>query len=1011
MALKIDPSDLSPSAWWKADSITVVDGAAVSPWLDSSGNGRSLSQATPGYTPRLIRRQLNGLPAVRFDGSDDLLTTAVNLSVLLGTDGVGTILAVVRYQKAVVGDGAGHGVLGIDTGVGSTGGTKLSLRLDNTPEEFEAGNYDGAADYATLPAPANTADEAAGLIASDYTNLSPFPRVVMWRHDTTAGEIQVGVDNLDDAAVAGVTSGASTGLAAALLVGASAEDYWKGDIFEVIVFPTALSEAERRGVGLYLTEKYGLPYESGIAEDAGETSATMLVEMELPSTELQLEPVLWLKADAITGLSDSDPVVTWEDSSGNGHDPTQGTAGFRPLFKANVINGLPAVLFDGSDDILATTSKLNAIMGFDGRGTVYAVMRADTTSPEQTHTLFANASGDVHLAVVDTAGSDTVQAANYDGTQDTATRPYTMGQWGIPWWMLASLAGSGEGVIDGILGGLDTSTNAAETATGATTASKLAEVFQIGGNATVGYLNGYIAELIVFPRGHTGAERRHVLSYLAAKYALTYEDTTYEPVWVNVTPDVRSSQGLHLRYGMEGAEVNDRVASAGELSFVLENAATENSAGLEGYYSPEHANVRSGFQVGTPVRLCFEFYGTRYFKWQGWIENIRVATGKNLARAVEVRARDWLDYAARMTLSGLAIQTDKDAGTLFFSLYVNSPRAPVSAWLDVGSDTYPYAFDNTTDEGVLILSEIFRLTISELGYAYIRGDTVGGGQLRFEARGARDGSVVRWAMTDPKIQAMNLSEHGLEGIINRVLVELHPRRVDAAATTVLFSLWNTPLVASGESITFVAPYRDPASGRFARVGGTSMVTPVATTDYTGNSQADGGGTDRTANFTVTPTFGGNSALMVVSNSGPDAYLTKCQLRGKGVYAFETVLADLQDAASIAAYGQMSRRIDMPYQDDVNLASSLAALILANNSQPRTKVRAVSFVANWNAAAMMHTLAREIGDRVTVTEQVSGLAAAEYFIQGIQIAVVSDSKIAARWLLVPADQEDYSAEGS
>ena len=63
---------------------------------------------------------------------------------------------------------------------------------------------------------------------------------------------------------------------------------------------------------------------------------------------------LWLKADAITGLSDGDPVTTWSDSSGQGNDATQSTAGQKPLYKTAIQNSLPAVRFDATDDVLKT---------------------------------------------------------------------------------------------------------------------------------------------------------------------------------------------------------------------------------------------------------------------------------------------------------------------------------------------------------------------------------------------------------------------------------------------------------------------------------------------------------------------------------------------------------------------------------------------------------------------------------------------------------------------------------
>lgn len=65
--------------------------------------------------------------------------------------------------------------------------------------------------------------------------------------------------------------------------------------------------------------------------------------------------MLWLEADTLA-LSDTDPVTTWADSSGLGNDATQAVAGAKPTFRTSVINGLPVVRFDQTDDLLATAS-------------------------------------------------------------------------------------------------------------------------------------------------------------------------------------------------------------------------------------------------------------------------------------------------------------------------------------------------------------------------------------------------------------------------------------------------------------------------------------------------------------------------------------------------------------------------------------------------------------------------------------------------------------------------------
>jgi hypothetical protein len=65
---------------------------------------------------------------------------------------------------------------------------------------------------------------------------------------------------------------------------------------------------------------------------------------------------IWLKADSLS-LSDGDPVGTWADQSGLGNSPTSSGSN-RPTYHTAVINGLPAVQFDGVDDYLTKSFTL-----------------------------------------------------------------------------------------------------------------------------------------------------------------------------------------------------------------------------------------------------------------------------------------------------------------------------------------------------------------------------------------------------------------------------------------------------------------------------------------------------------------------------------------------------------------------------------------------------------------------------------------------------------------------------
>lgn len=68
---------------------------------------------------------------------------------------------------------------------------------------------------------------------------------------------------------------------------------------------------------------------------------------------------LWLSINSLSALANNDPVSTWPDSSGNSRDAT-GVLTTRPLYKTNILNGYPGVLFDGSDDKMITVAFTQA---------------------------------------------------------------------------------------------------------------------------------------------------------------------------------------------------------------------------------------------------------------------------------------------------------------------------------------------------------------------------------------------------------------------------------------------------------------------------------------------------------------------------------------------------------------------------------------------------------------------------------------------------------------------------
>ena len=79
---------------------------------------------------------------------------------------------------------------------------------------------------------------------------------------------------------------------------------------------------------------------------------------------------VWLKADVGAGSSNNDPVGTWSDQSGGGHDFTQSNGSNKPTFKTNIRNGLPVVRFADSTAQSLDGGDLSAL--FSSGASVFA---------------------------------------------------------------------------------------------------------------------------------------------------------------------------------------------------------------------------------------------------------------------------------------------------------------------------------------------------------------------------------------------------------------------------------------------------------------------------------------------------------------------------------------------------------------------------------------------------------------------------------------------------------------
>jgi len=217
---------------------------------------------------------------------------------------------------------------------------------------------------------------------------------------------------------------------------------------------------------------------------------------------------LWLKADAIIGLpTNNAPIGTWPDSSGYTNNATQTTSANKPAYWTNVINGKPVVRFDGTNDYL---NFPNFMANFT-QGELYVVLRVTTNFPTQSKSAWRFGTNSNYSFYPNTDGSLTESfGLTYSYSLGVPTQPITqfhlynftvtppfLNTYGSYWNGYSAW-------INGILinqnGGY--AAFSASPRLGASSAS----------------FSGDIAEILIFNRTLTDAERKSVGIYLIGKY-------------------------------------------------------------------------------------------------------------------------------------------------------------------------------------------------------------------------------------------------------------------------------------------------------------------------------------------------------------------------------------------------------------------------------------------------------------------------------------------------------------
>jgi len=276
--------------------------------------------------------------------------------------------------------------------------------------------------------------------------------------------------------------------------------------------------------------------------------------------------------------------------------------------------------------------------------------------------------------------------------------------------------------------------------------------------------------------------------------------------------------------------------------------------------SPLYPNISPGKLAKIKVRDN-SVSNTQYDVFAGRIlDIIPVSTPGN--NVVKVTLIDGLNELNQDTPS-LAIQTSIDidtaVGTLiddsgyYWGKNVGDSSITLTYWY-AGEESYATALD--------------RLAQADLGVFFIAEN----GAATFVGRNTT--VPISIDITQADLLKEIAQGQPWETLRDKVTVNVYPKVL--RATGDIWTLQDKPAIAAGATSIYWASF----AYNYNSVPCQSIISPLATTDYTMNAQADGLGADMTGDFTVTiVAFSKTAKVTITNNSASTGYITLLKIRG------------------------------------------------------------------------------------------------------------------------------------
>lgn len=213
------------------------DNDVVGGWRDQSGNGNDVIQVTSGKKPLLRLAEINGLPAIEFDGANDTIVNIVSDLGFSGTDKPLAIFAVMKVED-----------LSLSRTIFSIGNSAGTVRYyqfgtDVTPNYFTQRRDDASLIKTHTDGTPQTLNYVIATSLMDGTQSTMrIDGAVIGTPDT---DLDVGVSTLDQFGVGSLKR-------------SSEGNRWDGFLPELIVCQADLSAANVANVESYFSDRFGI---------------------------------------------------------------------------------------------------------------------------------------------------------------------------------------------------------------------------------------------------------------------------------------------------------------------------------------------------------------------------------------------------------------------------------------------------------------------------------------------------------------------------------------------------------------------------------------------------------------------------------------------------------------------------------------------------------------------------------------------------------------------------------